>query len=131
MARRINLIKCLVVLTLLYSLTLTFLLFLYGPGPGPPPCPLTQRTDDSPLPKEDRDQTGQTSGNKPNRGLGELDNRTLLDETDWGPHKMAVIVPFRDRLEELLEFAPYLHNYLTKKKVRHKIFIINQVDNLR
>ena len=96
-------------------------------------CTQTRQTDDSPLPLEDKQRNAQT-GAKYNRVDGDprdIENRTLSDEMDWGPHKMAVIVPFRDRLEELLEFAPYLHNYLSKKKVRHKIFVVNQVDNLR
>ena len=53
------------------------------------------------------------------------------DKPEWGDHRLAIIVPFRDRFEELLEFAPHLHSYLNRKKVRHKFFIINQVDNLR
>ena len=53
------------------------------------------------------------------------------DNPDWGYHRMAVIVPYRDRLEELLEFAPYIHSYFVKKKVRHRIYVINQVDSLR
>lgn len=53
------------------------------------------------------------------------------DNPDWGFHKMLVIVPFRDRFEELLEFAPYLHDYLVKKQVRHEIVVVNQVDDFR
>ncbi|XP_064600700.1 beta-1,4-galactosyltransferase 7-like [Liolophura sinensis] len=53
------------------------------------------------------------------------------DNPTWGRHKLAVIIPFRDRLEELLEFAPLLHEFLAKKKVRHRIFVINQIDNFR
>lgn len=46
-------------------------------------------------------------------------------------HKLAVIVPFRDRLEELLEFAPHMHSYLNNKSLAHTIYIINQIDNYR
>ncbi|KAK7141527.1 hypothetical protein R3I93_015618 [Phoxinus phoxinus] len=53
------------------------------------------------------------------------------DDPSWGPHKMALIVPFRERFEELLVFVPYMHAFLNKKKIRHKIFIINQVDRFR
>ena len=53
------------------------------------------------------------------------------DNLSWGPHKLALIIPFRDRLEELLEFAPHIHKYLKKKKIRHTIYVINQGDNLR
>lgn len=53
------------------------------------------------------------------------------DNQAWGPHKMVVIVPFRDRFEEMLEFAPHLHDYLVKKHLRHEIVVVNQVDDLR
>ena len=53
------------------------------------------------------------------------------DHPEWGVHRLAVIVPLRDRFEELMEFVPHLHSYLSSKKVRHKFFIMNQVDNLR
>lgn len=53
------------------------------------------------------------------------------DDPSWGPHKLAVIVPFRDRFEELLEFAPHMHNFLNRQRVRHQIWVINQVDGHR
>ncbi|XP_007908074.2 beta-1,4-galactosyltransferase 7 isoform X3 [Callorhinchus milii] len=53
------------------------------------------------------------------------------DPTIWGPHKIAIVVPFRERFEELLSFVPYMHEFLNKKKIRHKILVINQVDHLR
>lgn len=43
-------------------------------------------------------------------------------------HKLGVIVPFRDRFEELLEFVPHMSNYLKEKNINHEIYIINQVD---
>lgn len=54
-----------------------------------------------------------------------------LPEEDWGPHQLGLVVPYRDRFEELLEFVPHMHKYLNDKKVRHKIFIVNQVDKHR
>ncbi|XP_077992123.1 beta-1,4-galactosyltransferase 7-like [Glandiceps talaboti] len=62
-------------------------------------------------------------------GDDDAEDRDNLDGKD--PHKLAIIVPFRDRLEELLEFAPYLHNFLEEQKVRHHIYVINQVDTHR
>ena len=53
------------------------------------------------------------------------------DHPSWGPHKLAVIVPFRERFEELLVFIPYMHTFLNKKKIRHKFLVINQVDHYR
>lgn len=53
------------------------------------------------------------------------------DPVAWGPHKLALLVPFRERFEELLVFVPFMHSFLNKKKIRHKILIINQVDHYR
>ena len=57
--------------------------------------------------------------------------RLVRDHPEWGEHKLAVIVPFRDRFDELLEFVPHMTGYLTQKKVRHKIYVINQQDGFR
>ena len=112
---------------ILYSITLTFIFIKYSPGVGVFSKP--SETDDSAVPPVQRQRTvSNVFSEKDKRNIEKGDKS---DEIDWGPHKLAVIVPFRDRLEELIEFAPYIHNYLTKKKVRHKIFVINQVDNLR
>ncbi|XP_030761807.1 beta-1,4-galactosyltransferase 7 [Sitophilus oryzae] len=46
-------------------------------------------------------------------------------------HRLAVIVPFRNRFEELLQFAPYMHKFLTNQRVDHHIFLINQMDLFR
>ncbi|KAK6178031.1 hypothetical protein SNE40_012870 [Patella caerulea] len=46
-------------------------------------------------------------------------------------HKLAVLVPFRDRFEELMDFVPHMTKFLNAQKVRHKIFAINQIDNYR
>uniref|UniRef100_A0A3Q3VSH5 Beta-1,4-galactosyltransferase n=1 Tax=Mola mola TaxID=94237 RepID=A0A3Q3VSH5_MOLML len=56
---------------------------------------------------------------------------SAADHPSWGPHKLAVIVPFRERFEELLVFVPYMHTFLNKKKIRHKFLVINQVDHYR
>ncbi|XP_063045515.1 beta-1,4-galactosyltransferase 7 isoform X2 [Engraulis encrasicolus] len=53
------------------------------------------------------------------------------DNPAWGPHKMALIIPFRERFEELLVFVPFMHDFLNKKRIRHKILVINQVDHYR
>ncbi|XP_017777118.1 PREDICTED: beta-1,4-galactosyltransferase 7 [Nicrophorus vespilloides] len=47
------------------------------------------------------------------------------------PHRLAVLVPFRDRFEELLVFAPYISNFLNDQHINHDIFILNQVDGYR
>ncbi|CAG5128585.1 unnamed protein product [Candidula unifasciata] len=46
-------------------------------------------------------------------------------------HTLCVLVPFRNRFEELLEFAPYLHTFLNKQNVKHKLVVINQMDSYR
>lgn len=56
---------------------------------------------------------------------------SAADDPSWGPHKLALVVPFRERFEELLVFVPFMHKFLNKKKIRHKILIINQVDHYR
>ncbi|XP_071615084.1 beta-1,4-galactosyltransferase 7 [Heliangelus exortis] len=53
------------------------------------------------------------------------------EEPSWGPHRLALLVPFRERFEELLAFVPYMHRFLSKKRIRHHIFILNQVDHFR
>ncbi|XP_062250182.1 beta-1,4-galactosyltransferase 7 isoform X1 [Platichthys flesus] len=56
---------------------------------------------------------------------------SAVDDLSWGPHKLALIIPFRERFEELLVFVPFMHTFLNKKKIRHKFIIINQVDHYR
>ncbi|EFA09998.1 Beta-1,4-galactosyltransferase 7-like Protein [Tribolium castaneum] len=46
-------------------------------------------------------------------------------------HKLAVLVPYRNRFEELTEFVPYIHSFLNEQKINHDVFILNQVDNYR
>ncbi|KAJ8920097.1 hypothetical protein NQ315_011752 [Exocentrus adspersus] len=46
-------------------------------------------------------------------------------------HRLAVLVPYRERFEELLEFVPYMHRFLNNQQVYHNIFILNQVDTYR
>ncbi|XP_066999243.2 beta-1,4-galactosyltransferase 7 isoform X1 [Anabrus simplex] len=59
--------------------------------------------------------------------------KNLKDGEDVPPsqHKLAVLVPYRDRFEELLIFAPHIHNFLLQQNVNHHIFVLNQVDHYR
>ena len=50
---------------------------------------------------------------------------------DRDNHQLAVVVPFRDRFEELVEFAPHMYQFLNRQRLRHEIWIINQVDEHR
>jgi len=56
---------------------------------------------------------------------------TQQQRVDWGLHKLAVLVPFRGRYEELLEFAPHIHEFLNRQKINHDIWVINQHDLYR
>ena len=46
-------------------------------------------------------------------------------------HHLVVIVPYRNRFEELLEFVPHLHRFLKRQDVSHDIFVMHQVDQYR
>ncbi len=46
-------------------------------------------------------------------------------------HKLGLVVPFRDRFEELLDFVPAISNYLNVKNIDFKIYVVNQIDNFR
>lgn len=46
-------------------------------------------------------------------------------------HKLAILVPFRDRFEELLQFVPHLTKFLQKQNIDHHIFVLNQIDRFR
>jgi len=48
-----------------------------------------------------------------------------------GEHKLCLIVPFRDRFPELMEFAPYMSKFLSDQKVAHEIYVLHQVDKFR
>ena len=55
-----------------------------------------------------------------------------MDDVDGQlKHKLCLIVPFRDRTEELLEFVPHISKFLSKKQIMHSIFVVNQADSLR
>lgn len=55
----------------------------------------------------------------------------ITDESDALPYKsshtLCVVVPFRDRFDELLEFVPHMSKFLTRQEIRYYISIINQV----
>ena len=52
----------------------------------------------------------------------------VLNEND---HFLCLIIPFRDRFEELNEFVPMISEFLNKKSIAHAIFVVNQIDTLR
>ena len=64
-------------------------------------------------------------------GVFELSDAKANKKEDWGPHQLGILVPYRNRFEELKEFVPHMNQYLNQKKINHKIFVINQVDTHR
>jgi len=45
-------------------------------------------------------------------------------------NKLGIIIPFRERFDELLEFVPHIHSFLKNQDVLHEIFVVNQVIKL-
>jgi len=70
------------------------------------------------------------SGGASNSGnpLSNIIASPVLNEED---HFLCLIIPFRDRFEELNEFVPTISEYLNKQSVAHAIFVVNQIDTLR
>ncbi|WKY02879.1 hypothetical protein Q1695_016291 [Nippostrongylus brasiliensis] len=65
--------------------------------------------------------------------LTDLLNERFDDDTPSTPrpHKLCVIVPFRDREAELSEFAPYLTRFLHAQHIDHHLMVMNQTDEFR
>ena len=56
----------------------------------------------------------------------------VIDENpDRFEHKLCLIVPYRDRFEELLQFIPHISEFLSRKQIRNSILVVNQADTLR
>ena len=53
------------------------------------------------------------------------------ENTEQPHHRLAVLVPFRNRHEELQEFVPHIHQFLTRQNVHHDIWVINQAGSHR
>ena len=74
-------------------------------------------------------QSNCTTRSLPLNGVDNDPHKLLPAKTP--KHKLAVIVPFRDRFEELLEFLPHIHTFLNNASISHHIYVINQADTLR
>ena len=55
----------------------------------------------------------------------------LANTRNFTKKKMAVIVPYRNALEDLLQFVPHLTKFLNKQQIPFHIFYINQMDLYR
>ncbi|KAA3677961.1 xylosylprotein 4-beta-galactosyltransferase [Paragonimus westermani] len=47
------------------------------------------------------------------------------------PHRLALLIPFRERFTELQQFLVHLERFLNNQNVIHTYYVLNQVDNLR
>ncbi len=56
---------------------------------------------------------------------------TTPSNTNKNSHQLAVVVPFRDRYEEMMQFVPHIHKFLNRQNIHHKILVINQADKHR
>ena len=73
-----------------------------------------------------------TSDNSKRHTSSESISDTLHDEhpkniKSKGHHSLCILVPFRDRFEELTEFVPKISRFLDNQNIDHKIIVINQV----
>ena len=60
-----------------------------------------------------------------------MDSVDSLTSTWNHTHKLAILVPFRDRFDELLQFVPHMERFLNRQRIFHHIFVLNQNDRYR
>lgn len=76
-----------------------------------------------------------SNGNIHSTSLFRIERRhpfeSAASEVSIESHKLCVIVPFRDRYEELMTFGPYIHRYLNLKKISHEIIVVKQVNDVQ
>ncbi|XP_015597189.1 beta-1,4-galactosyltransferase 7 isoform X2 [Cephus cinctus] len=58
-------------------------------------------------------------------------HRIMNNKSRKSKHRLAILVPFRDRFEELLIFAPHMQKFLAKQDLDYHIFILHQIDRYR
>ncbi|XP_058454278.1 beta-1,4-galactosyltransferase 7 [Malaya genurostris] len=61
----------------------------------------------------------------------EILHKSFQESSTSDKPKLAVLVPFRDRFDELLKFAPHISNFLTRQQIPFHIFVLNQNDRYR
>ena len=64
---------------------------------------------------------------KPDTGTGVIEAANARGAPGATKHKLSVIVPFRDRFDELMLFVPNLSRFLVAQNVAFEILVINQV----
>lgn len=119
-----------VVLLLLTSLALNFLWICLTPWPSESnasvrDCPC--------LDNEDYDGTNRKDKKQSVLGSESLHNSLPASHSSAqaNKHKLAVIVPFRDRFDELSRFVPHISRFLDRQGINYVIYIINQADEYR
>ena len=58
-------------------------------------------------------------------------NTIIAFENSVRKHKLAIVVPFRDRFDELITFVPHISKFLRAKSIDFNIYIVNQIDEFR
>lgn len=71
------------------------------------------------------------SNDASHHSVKENSHRDELEDHNGVKNKLAVIVPFRDRFDELLRFVPHMDNFLKRQNIDFSINIINQASGLR
>ena len=59
------------------------------------------------------------------------DDLQSVADNDALPPTLVLLVPFRDRFDELLRFVPHMTSFLRRQRLRFSIHVLNQVDGLR
>ena len=67
------------------------------------------------------------------------DNKNLLtsfgyktcENEEKDENLLCLIVPFRDRFDELLVFVPHMKNFLCNQRIKNEIIVVNQQGNYR
>ena len=67
----------------------------------------------------------------PKGSLTQMIANPIPKKSENAEHFLCILIPFRDRFEELNEFVPTISEFLKRQNIYHAIFVINQVDTLR
>lgn len=119
-----------ILLCVLIAILLVLVNFTTAPPPDPCIC------DCTPLLERQRAElrvTHEYEIEAKEKRIKQLEAATAPPVTDKleSGHRLAVIVPFRNRHEELQDFIPHMHHFLTRQHVAHEIWVINQADSYR
>jgi xylosylprotein 4-beta-galactosyltransferase len=67
--------------------------------------------------------------------FGDVDqsrSKMIFDsDTATDQHLLAVLIPFRHRFKQLLQFVPHVSRFLNSQGVRHRLLVLHQIDGLR